>query len=435
MFDKLKKAFGFGSVDDDDELLRDDPDIEEAEGNHRVATPSEAGIGVAGGVDVDSVVTEIFEHVVEQFNKALPDFLQKSVDPERERRLLYETLSADVKEHLAGLESSVSRRVDATWRSEREKLQADLKSVRQSAKDIEAKRNELKSQQLSAERQKRAMTERIHDLERQLGELAALKEQIELENKSMLNKVKVAAVYEKELDNLRQQMLESESGSDDDAKKQNAELRAELSQLKQTVADLTSKNTDLEHENAGLRKAASRKADDVPGLKAENKALAMKNAELEDAVDDLNNRLERLQSVENDYNSLIGKMEQVEEQLVKIDEMNAAKDARIAALKKQLAETQSALDAKTASAQATEADKPDKQSMVEVSASGKDASRKDKQRRQPEPSETAKSPVSLEDDLLNDTDWIVKPSPKVKNNGGKGKRGNTNRDDGQMSLW
>lgn len=453
MFDKLKRALGFGNIDDDDELLRDDP---ETMHNAPEWHDRPAALDAAPEVDSEKLATRIFDHVVEQFNAALPDFLKNSVDPEREKRQLYESLSDDLKKQLSSLEAAVTARVDAAWRTEREKLQTDLQAVRKSAKDIENKRNELKSQQLSAERQKRAMTERIHDLEKQMLELSARKEQIELENKSMLNKVKVAGVYEKELDELRKEMIAMQNQSPDEAKQQNAQLQAKITemekankQLKQSEAELKSKTAELEKK---LREQAS-------------------------ADSETTGEIERLKKIEAEYTTLVAQMEQVEKQLSKIDDVNAGKDRKIAELKKDigaktdlLAEKENIIGEKErliASLRKQLADAEKQQSAPRDNAPSKPEptkvqeshpKRPERERKeavnQPKPAPTPQQapkttkpernkqpkPVTLDDDLISDTDWIVKPSPKKSNQNSRGDRNrNVGRaaqnDDGQMSLW
>ncbi len=60
-----------------------------------------------------------------------------------------------------------------------------------------------KQAQLSAERQKRALSERVHDLESKVLKLEADCEQYDLEKKSLMNKLKVASVKEDDIEAMR----------------------------------------------------------------------------------------------------------------------------------------------------------------------------------------------------------------------------------------
>lgn len=373
MLDKLKKALGFGTPDEADELIVDDP--ETSKPNNSPFGDNSAGYEPQPNVDVDTVAKEIFAHVVEQFNASLPEFLKKSVDPEREKAALYESLSADIKSHLSRLENNVSSHLNESWRTEREKLQNELKSVSKTAKDIEAKRAELKAQQLSADRQKRAMTERIHELEKRNLALEAEKEQLDLEIKSMVNKVKVAQVYEKEVETLREEIEAARAG----------QTTPRETELKDKVTELEKTNNELKERNS------------------------------------------QLSGIEKKYTSLLDKMKQLEEQLPQIDELNAAKDMRINELKKQLeAEKAKVAEAENKLAEAlSHLEKKTAEAHNEITVSAE--------------TEADNEPVQFNDvdDILNDTDWIVQTPPKKENkraDRNKNKKAN-HRDDGQMSLW
>lgn len=394
MFEKLKKAFGFGAPDDIDGLLTDENLVaQNATSPFVYETDAPATTEVP---DVDETVSEIFEHVVKQFNSALPDFLRNTVDAEKEKKQLYESLSTDIKTHLANLQKQVSHQVDEAWRGEREKLQAELKNVSRTAKDIEAKRNELRSQQLSADRQKRAMTERIHELEKQLLSSEAEKEQLELENKSMVNKVKVAQVYEKDMEAMREEINRLQS-------------------------ELTKKRVD----------SSTSHSDESPSaLEAE---VLKKIETLEKDNTDLKARNEELSKIEEEYNILVDKFGQVEAHFQKIDEINASKDAKIKTLKEQLDESRKSLKQKEKDLEEAAKRMKELQSTNNTELSADET---------PVDGSTEVAAVIMEDDddILNDTDWIVQPTAaknlhsQRKNDRGKNKK-NPRSDDGQMSLW
>ncbi len=387
MFDKLKKALGFGPANDNDELITDDPELH---------TPDSSPFALNGSVQVqvettglDETVTEVFNQVIVQFNKALPGFLKDSVDPEREKQQLFNALSEDVKAHLRALERGVTDRLDQAWRTERDKLQSDLRNISETAKDLEAKRAELKQQQLSSERQKRALTDRVKDLEKQILTFEAEKEQLELENKSMLNKVKVAQVYEKDLEALREQV--AQKGSIDP----NPEL-----------------------------------LEQIETLKAEK--------------DELIERVTALTEIEEQYNAMIERMEVVEEKMAEFDEMTANKDARLASMKDQLTVAKETITEKSKKLDDLTAEmerlRKERNAAVEQVKAYERAATKAEGDGTPVAQPRISMPDS--DDILNDTDWIVQPAGNNRRKPTDSRhdrpsrpKKSTPRDDGQMSLW
>lgn len=204
MFKSLKKAFGFV---DDDELINDDPETEAPSLPDSPVSSGSNTLPADPSVDTD----RIFTHVVEVFNASLPDFLKAGANTEAQRRYLYDTLSADVKNHLDTLAARAQEVCESRWRDDRESLNKRLKEIEERSKDLENKRLEMSQKQLSADRQKRALSERVHDLENQLSKLVADREQYDLENKSLINKLKVAGVFEKENEELRDELNRMQS--------------------------------------------------------------------------------------------------------------------------------------------------------------------------------------------------------------------------------
>lgn len=409
MFKKLKKYFAFDS-DTGMEELAEDTELRSQPGSPFLSNRAVATSGQS--IDVDSAAKEIFAHVVEQFNRALPDFLKKSVDPEKEKQLLYDALADDMRTHLAALEQSTMERIDLSWREERDKLQADIKKISQTAKDVEAKRSELKAQQLSSDRQKRAMTERIRELEKQIMTMEAEKEQLDLENKSMINKVKVAQVYEKDCEQLRQQV---------------AELSAELNRVKAEVADVQNAEPTA---NADNDVAAGRESDGhEPGL---INALRAENEKLQQRIDEL-------VKVEEEYYDLAEKMEHVEQQVAQIDKITESKDAKLTSMKEKLDEASRTISQRENTiAQIT-------RELDRVKAERDDALARVKDMEShaaPDDEVPVRTIIDIadDDDILNDADWVVRaninrPKPQPQRPERPKTKKQPPREDGQMSLW
>lgn len=406
MLDKLKKIFGFGDIEEQDELIADDPDLK-SPAESPFAPVGESQSGAPLNADATEVTGRIFDRVLVVFNDSMPDFLKKSVDPERQKQALYEALSDDIKAHLKSLESSVTARLDEAWRSERERLQTDIKNISQTAKDIEAKRAELKTQQLSADRQKRAMSERIHDLEKQVLAIEAEKEQLELENKSMINKVKVAQVYEKDMEAMREQVASLQ------AELNNRRVGAEVPDGAEISIDSEKEIAALREEKARLKEEKLRVEQEKSQLSDESRKTAQEKAKLEEEN-------KRLSKIEEEYNQLIEHLDTVEHQMTLIEKVTEEKDSKIASLREQLKKATDNLDRRTRELEKLKAEFD--------SAHG-----------EPEPPrEPAPMTMPADDDILNDTDWIVRPSNKQpsaqKFERNKNKKPNRN-EDGQMSLW
>lgn len=136
----------------------------------------------------------IFESVVKIFNEALPDFLHSSVDEKSQREYLYSALDASMKSYIESLSDRVNRDCSHRFENERRNMQIEMDELRKKVQKEETDSSESKKLQLSAERQKRALNERLHELEKQLSTLQAENEQYVLENKSLMNKLRVSSL-------------------------------------------------------------------------------------------------------------------------------------------------------------------------------------------------------------------------------------------------
>ena len=163
-------------------------------------TPDRAAAASADPATISAVVENsvtpdaIFESVVRIFNESLPDFLHSSVDEKSQREYLYRALDASMKEYIENLTERAGKDCSQRFENERRSMQMEMDELRKKVQKEESDSSESKKLQLSAERQKRALNERLHELEKQLATLQAENEQYVLENKSLMNKLRVSAL-------------------------------------------------------------------------------------------------------------------------------------------------------------------------------------------------------------------------------------------------
>lgn len=226
----------------------------------------------------------IFNKVVEIFNESLPPFLRESIDPEKQARYIHDALDGSMKAYLESLDKDADARMKAMLENGQQNLRREIEALREKAKRIEDTSAEWKEQKLSAERQKRALSERVHDLEKQIDAFHAEKEQYELENKSLVNKLRAMSIQDGDMESLRNdnEALRNEIK----ALKENStttivpavdqETLKQLNSLKDLADDLTAQKETLTRERNIL-------ANDIVVLK--------KKCEISDAMlNDLNHK-------------------------------------------------------------------------------------------------------------------------------------------------
>lgn len=328
-FDKIRQALGFsdGEDDIDDAIIRDDAPSgmyrhirPEADPKpvHADDSPKPPTTPTTQTTDDTDRAAAIFDRVLEVFNQSLPDFLKQSVDPEAQRKYLFKSLDDGLKAYIATLKDEAAREAEARWRKDNDALQTSVKNLEQRAREIEDKRTEISQKQMSSDRQRRALSERVHDLESTVARLEAEKEQFELERQSMINKLKVAAVYEKEnaelhdqidqmianrgkasseaadnaaIEALNAQVTEAQQQAEE-ARKQVEETKKQIAEALKQAAEADEKRRQVEQDNAKLNDQvlelqiqleAAPKDDDKADIEALNAQVAEARKQAEDA--------------------------------------------------------------------------------------------------------------------------------------------------------
>lgn len=297
-FRKIRHAFGF----EDDTIFDIDDNTDETEACVPAITadapvqPEESSNAVPGDVR-----EAVFAHVVAVFNEALPEFLAKSVDPEVQKKVLYDKLDQGLKDYLARIGADADARCRSRWASEHDALRSEMEALRGKAEQVEHERADLKQRQLSADRQKRALSDRLKDLESQVANFEAEREQYELENKSLLNKLKVVAVQCPDVLDGAQLPPEAPTGP---SQEQYDELEAENARMREALSLAAERQEMADAMAADLRKrlkVASQEVEDLQAITNEvkqvEKAIAERDATLARQRDNIRRLKEQIETL------------------------------------------------------------------------------------------------------------------------------------------
>lgn len=197
----VRRALGFpGDFDSDEELeddelnddeeLEDDPDpiLEElatAGDNPLEALEGASSLPAISDEEIKTFSASLFDSVLKYFNSHQPELVQRCLDLDAQRALIIEELDSDVRASLRSLTDAACRRGESMWAEKQQRMGAELMKLKSEFNAVRQQREEYQNAQLSATRQKRALNDRIRDLESQVMQLEAEREQYQLENRSM----------------------------------------------------------------------------------------------------------------------------------------------------------------------------------------------------------------------------------------------------------
>lgn len=321
IFNSLKKYFGgINSDPQDDELLIDSEDNTDNpldESDNRDTTIS-LDIDQEENSDNQNMML-IFDRVIAVFNESLPDFLKASIDSEKQKQYLLESLDSSLKDYLKSVEAEASRRGMALYQNERNEHKRRIEDLNQRIVEVEKKRNDLNEQHLSDGRQKRALNERIRDLEKKILELEADREQLDIENKSLVNKIKVANVLETDVEAMREELNN---------------LKANQSHIpNEENVNLIEENRKLSEENKYLHNEIDRLSAEIANREDALKAVKVKDEMGEAMLNDLQKRA--AEAIKN--------LKETESKITQLTEDIALKNAQLDDLKKIVEEKDSRL--------------------------------------------------------------------------------------------
>lgn len=335
ILNNIKRIFGFG----DDGLEDSETDMEHSQPQSADAQPAILPAAEPPVPDSDKV-RQIFNGVVEVFNRALPTFISGAVDPEKQTQQLYDSLDDSLKAYLAQVEAQVTEFCHAEWEQEKKRLEDEAATLRQKAKDLEDKRAALNDQKLSAERQKRALSDRVRDLEQEVQRLEAEKEQLDIENKCMINKTKAAAVMESELEELRAIASERKDDQSTEPMPTTPEAQAEIeklqAQLKEKEATIAEKDAAIAEKDAAIAEKDGLIADKEAKITEKDALIAERDASIADRDSQLAEK-DKAIAEQQDTQSEI---EEIKQQVEKFEEVRSKMDARYEKMKQTLSGVQ-----------------------------------------------------------------------------------------------
>lgn len=326
---KVGRALGFSGEDDELEsqpytaenitnaCVRDKgPQVETVE----KATPAGAEQGAKLSQEEASEIQlpdTLLDVLVEMLNRSLPEYVLAALDKDTEKKYLFEQLDEPFKKFIADVNVRSREWVARKWETKHQALTREVEEARVKVKELEEQRNTMQSAQLSAERQKRAVTEKVHELEARIATLEAEKEQFELENKSLVNKLKVSNVHQEELDSAFAEITQ---------------LKSELKKQTENSAEVDQLRTELQQARADLSQA--REAEQAAATQAETAQKEL--ARQEEKVSQLSTQIQTLEAELAEAQSGLKVMDEVEAKLHQFEQVKASKDEKIAQLNKEL---------------------------------------------------------------------------------------------------
>lgn len=342
-FSSFKRAFGFGADDiaADEDLYADTADDNGTTGPADRADKDNVAIPQPiEPLKFDPAMQQmIFDRILAVFNEALPDFLARTGDHEARRKYLFDSLDEGVRSYLDSLNAKAEEYCEAQWKNRQAGMAAEMEALRIRSEEIERQSTDIKQKQLSADRQKRALTERVHDLESQLSRLESEREQYELENRSLVNRIKVANVQQADLEKaqadisaLQAELVKMRANPDQAFAEREESLQKQISEMTDGIDSLKEqlRVANLMHDDMRHRLAESDK------LAADREAKLEEAASLQATLAERDATIDRLNKTIQDTQDIISHVSDLEKALTQRDDNIATQKLAIAGLEDEI---------------------------------------------------------------------------------------------------
>lgn len=379
-FNILKSALGYSDseYDEDDELdgfnpahrtpyvnpfKKDEtmPDLSDLEQPAEAAPTAVAEVKSAPVAEVEEKLPDgVFDGIITIINGNLPEFVRDCIDIEKERKAVSVAMGPKFRDYVLNLRRTSLEEARTQWIDERNALTGKLAQSNQRADEAVRKASEIKDRLMSEERQRRAIVERSHDLEARIADLEAQHEQEQLQNKGLLNKIKVMQLQVTDSQKDAEEITRLNKLINDqrtrlakivDLEAQIAELNAENDSLKRQLDEMQQSaeaqeivdeyKSKMEVANALINELRSTAAAKEQEAKALSEKLVVATNEITGLQDDLKAAQEELEIAA-----------EIQEKIEQFEVIKERKDAEIRNLRNQLAQSK---DADVAAASANSA--------------------------------------------------------------------------------
>lgn len=405
--------------------------------------------------EFNEISAEIFDAVLKYFNSHQPELIQRCLDIDAQRTMVIQNIDHSLRTRLEALADRACRNGEGRLAEKHRKMGEELLKLKSDYNSVRQQREEIQSAQLSATRQKRALTERISDLESQVMTLEAEREQFQLENSSMAARLRAMGGG----GNATVTPL-IHGYPDSKLTEENRKLKNELEAAKTTIE---SNNHEIERLKAEVEtlKTESNKTSLTSDEMEEYREIRKQMGALRQAKELSESHIVKLNNEIKECNATINRLQKqladsaikAEEYKSEIESLNSTIEANLyahaaeeAELRKQLSD----LKDMSASSRFTTPTLPSMPEVTDVVTIPEGKRNKKSRKRKSnsatrDNSEQQHVKISAIDELMDNTDWFVAPDPvplkkdpEVEENFGykePAKKPDSPEDDRQLTLW
>lgn len=276
----------------------------------------------------DSLPGDLFDALIEQFNATQPEFVRNCLSTEAQRQYIYNSISEKLRARIQKATSPDNEPADPNELTETNRLRRRIANLESETKKTETLRQENRNLQLSIKRQKRALLDRINDLEAQAAKNYAEREKFFSDKRNPADAALIDST------NARVKELEEILAKrDEETAKLNEALAARDNDIAKRDEEIAARATDIEQMMMKI-KIGDQMINDL-----RNQSAAARN-EYEDtcnqqqlALEQIQHQVEAFEQIKTKYEARIAELKDslkqeksrnLDEQIARLNEENTS---------------------------------------------------------------------------------------------------------------
>lgn len=284
----------------------------------------------------ESLPADLFDAVIAVFNEAQPDFVKKCLDTEAQRKYLIDSIDSRLREQVENAAQTSANR----WKEEKLRLESRISELEGDDNTIAVLRKENRRLQLSVDRQKRALLDRINDLESQVARQAEEKERFYSHRKPSpsdeeLSQAK-ARIEELEatIASNEEALRNQAAAGKTDAETPDAEIEAgTISEQEQRIAEQEKQIAERDSRIAQLTSECDKLREEAARQSTLREQLEVKTSMSDNMINDLRNQAAAARrELETMQEEQLQAVEQIQKEIDAFEDLKARKDAKITEL-------------------------------------------------------------------------------------------------------
>ena len=322
MFLKLRKLMGQPEEENNEKQPEKNNDALQAV--LPVETENRTNGNSRNGTEPAKELLPLIDRVTDLVNSSIPDFLQPFINREAETKEIYNRLSGPLEKYIKILSEKTEAEYKAQTAGSLDSLTRQVATLTGRLRETENQKEEIRNLQLSSERQKRAYTERIHELETQINSSETRREQWEKEKQELKELLKQS---EEKVKRYQEELTETqkEKSGWEQKQKEFGELvdgfSAREEEWKQNIESANAEIQDLSEQVSAFTEQEKVLNDALQKVRSENSEKDLYLQKQTERITELENRLQAVQ--ENGENEKAEKEQLLDSRTKQIDELQS----------------------------------------------------------------------------------------------------------------